>query len=120
MKAGGLRAPDRTAFEEARAEVAFEGHQVRVKRLELLGNAFSLRGKGTVHMETQETNLDFHVDLARLNQVLPAGINEITKLVSDQLLAIEVRGKPGQLRFEKQFLPPVSSPIRKLVGPTGE
>ena len=38
----------------------------------------------------------------------------------DQLLAIEVRGKPGQLRFEKQFLPPVSSPIRKLVGPTGE
>ncbi len=120
MKAGGLRAPDRTAFEEARAEVAFEGHQVRVKRLDLLGNAFSLRGKGTVHMETQETNLDFHVDLARLNQVLPAGINEITKLVSDQLLAIEVRGKPGQLRFEKQFLPPVSSPIRKLVGPTGE
>jgi hypothetical protein len=71
-------------------------------------------------METQETNLDFHVDLARLNQVLPPVINEIPKVVSDQLLAIEVRGRPGQLRFEKQFLPPISSPIRKIVGSTGE
>ena len=120
MKAGGLRVPDRTAFEEARAEVVFEGHQVRVKRLDLLGNAFSLRGAGTMHMETQETNLDFHVDLARLNQVLPPVINEIPKAVSDQLLAIEVRGRPGQLRFEKQFLPPISSPIRKMVGSSGE
>ena len=120
MKAGGLRVPDKTAFEEARAEVVIEGHEVQVKRLDLLGNAFSLRGKGKVQMETQDTQLDFHVDLARLNQILPPLVSELPKVVSDQLLAIEVRGKPGQLRFQKYFLPPVSGPLRKMMGPSAD
>ena len=100
--------------------MVIEGHEVQVKRLDLLGNAFSLRGKGKVQMETQDTQLDFHVDLARLNQILPPLVSELPKVVSDQLLAIEVRGKPGQLRFQKYFLPPVSGPLRKMMGPSAD
>src|SRR5262249_49776376 len=48
IKAFGLRVPDRTAFDQAQLVFAIEGPQVRVSQFNLFGNAFSLRGQGTV------------------------------------------------------------------------
>lgn len=114
VKALGLRVPDRTAFEQARARYTVEGAKVRFQRLDLYGNAISLRGAGTIGLEDQDTHLDFHVDLARLNQVLPAVVDEIPKAVSNQLLTLRVRGKPGNLRIDKQLLPVLNDPLRRL------
>lgn len=114
VKALGLRVPDRTAFEQARARYTVEGSKVRFQRLDLYGNAISLRGTGTIGLEDQDTHLDFHVDLARLNQVLPAVVDEIPKAVSNQLLTLRVRGKPGNLRVDKQLLPVLNDPLRRF------
>jgi hypothetical protein len=114
VKALGLRVPDRTAFEQARARYTIEGAQVRFQKLDLYGNAISLRGTGAVGLEDLDTHLDFHVDLARLNQVLPAVVDEIPKAVSNQLLTLRVRGKPGNLRIDKQLLPVLNDPLRRL------
>ena len=115
VKALGLRVPDRTAFEQARARYTVEGAQVQFQRLDLFGNAISLRGTGTVGLEDLDTRLDFHVDLARLNQLLPAVVDEIPKAVSNQLLTLRVRGKPGNLRFDKELLPALNDPLRRFV-----
>ena len=93
---------------------------VAIHGVRLLGDAgvlprsIAIFGAGTIGLEDQDTHLDFHVDLARLNQVLPAVVDEIPKAVSNQLLTLRVRGKPGNLRIDKQLLPVLNDPLRRL------
>jgi hypothetical protein len=119
LKAFGLRAPDRTAFEEAHVEFEVEGPQARVRRLELFGNAVSLRGQGSLNLDGSDLNLDFNADWGRLGQVLPAAVGEIPRAISDQLLRIKVRGKVGEPRYDKELVPGVVEPLRRAFGPTG-
>ena len=106
LKAFGLRLPDRTAFEQAHAVFAIDGPQLQVQSLDLYGNAVSLRGKGTVDLVSGDNlNLDFNADWGRLAEVLPAGVNDIPRAVSDQLLKIKMRGRIGDVHFEKELAP---------------
>jgi hypothetical protein len=111
LKATGLHAPDRTAFEEGHAVFAIDGPQVRVQRLDLYGAAVSLRGQGTVGLFGDNINLDFSADWGRLGQVLPPAVGDVPRAVSDQLLKIKVRGRAGDVRFEKDPLPGVLDPL---------
>jgi hypothetical protein len=117
LKFLGLRLPDRTAFEEAHATFDIEGLRAHVRQLELYGNAISLRGKGDLNLDGSDLNLDFHVDWARLGQLLPPGIRNIPREISNQLLKIEMRGRVGEVRFNKQPVPLLTDPLKKLLGP---
>ncbi len=44
----GLRQPDRTAFEDVRVRFGTDGDRILVRDLDLVGNAISLRGQGSV------------------------------------------------------------------------
>jgi hypothetical protein len=116
LKALGLRAPDRTAFEEAHAEFAIDGPQVQVSRLDLYGAAVSLRGKGTVGLSGDNLNLDFSADWGRTAQMMPPGVSDLQRAVSDQLLKIKVRGKIGDIRYEKVPAPGVVEPFLNAWG----
>jgi hypothetical protein len=115
LKAFGLRAPDRTAFERARLEFSVEGPQVRVNALNLIGSAVSLRGQGTVRIDGSDLNLDFNADPGMLPQVVPF-ISGVQQTVSDQLLKIKARGSLTDPRFEKELMPGVVEPVRRLLG----
>ncbi len=115
LKALGLRAPDRTAFERARLEFNVEGERVKVNALNLIGSAVSLRGQGTVKIDGSDLNLDFNADPGMLQ--VPV-ISDIQHVVSDQLLKIKVRGSLTQPRFEKELIPGVVDPVRRLLGTT--
>ena len=116
LKAFGLRMPDRTAFEQARMIFGIEGPQMRVHGLDLLGNAISLRGQGTLNLDGSNLNLDFSADWGRMPQMLPPGISDLTQKVSDQLFKIKLRGKISKPRFEKELMPGVVEPIKKVLG----
>ena len=116
LKAFGLRMPDRTAFEQARMIFGIEGPQMRVHGLDLLGNAISLRGQGTLNLDGSNLNLDFSADWGRMPQMLPPGISDLTQKVSDQLFKIKLRGKISKPRFEKELMPSVVEPIKKVLG----
>ena len=88
LKFLSLRLPDRTFFEEAHAEFDIEGLRPHVRRLELYGNAISLRGQGDANLDGSDLALDFNVDWARLGQLLPAGVRSIPR---DQQPAFEDR-----------------------------
>ncbi len=117
LKAFGLRLPDRTAFEQAHAVFAVDGPQLEVQGLDLYGNAVSLRGRGTVDLVSGGLNLDFNADWGRLAEVLPAGVNDVPRAVSDQLLKIKMRGRIGDVHFEKELAPGVVDWIEGAVGP---
>src|SRR5262249_46410679 len=97
LKVIGLRVPDRTAFEEAPAALDTKGGGVHATRLELFGNAISLRGQGEMNLDGSDINLDFNADWGRITQVLPPGINQIPPAISDQLLKVKMRGSLGDV-----------------------
>lgn len=116
LKAFGLREPDRTAFEQARMIFSIEGPQMHVDPLDLIGNAISLRGKGTLNLDGSNLNLDFSADWGRMPQVLPHPVSDLVQGVSDQLFKIKLRGKISSPRFEKEPIPSVVGPIKKVLG----
>jgi hypothetical protein len=108
--------PDGTAFEQAHMVFAVEGPQVHVQQLNLLGNAVSLRGQGTVYLDGSNVNLDFHADWGRFP--LPDPIQEIPRALSAQLLKIKMRGslgKGGKVRFEPELVPGVVEPLKRAL-----
>jgi hypothetical protein len=116
LKAFGLRMPDQTAFEQAHMIFGIEGPQMRVHNLDLLGNAISLRGQGTLNLDGSNLNLDFNADWGRVPQLLPPGISDLSQALSDQLFKIKLRGKISSPRFEKELIPSVVGPIKKAFG----
>jgi hypothetical protein len=119
LKAFGLRMPDRTAFEQARMLFSLEGPQMRVSQLDLMGSAISLRGAGTVDFGADgdtNLNLDFSADWGRVPQMLPPGLSDLSQAFSDQVFKIKMRGKIGAIRLEKEFIPAVVEPFKKVFG----
>jgi hypothetical protein len=119
VKALNLREPDRTMFEQAQMRFAIEGPRVQVQQLDLFGNAISLRGEGTVDLDGSNVSLDFSATPGRVTQMLPAGLDQIPQAISGQLLKIKMRGKlgkGGQIKFDKELIPGVFEPLRRVVG----
>src|SRR5262249_28785528 len=114
----GLRAPDGTAFEDVRVRFGIDGDRVHVQDLDLVGNAISLRGQGTVGLYGDNLNLDLNTDWARLGQLLPPGLSEWPRSLSDQLLKIKVRGSVKDIRFEQELVPAVSERLKRVVNGT--
>jgi hypothetical protein len=119
LKAFGLRMPDRTAFEEGHMVFALEGPQMHVQNLDLYGNAISLRGQGRMDLDGSNVNLDFTATPGRFTQMLPQGIDLVPQLISQQLFRIRMRGKvgrDGQMRFDKELVPGVMEPLKRVIG----
>ena len=72
LQAFGLRYPaDRTAFEQAHAKFTIDGPQVQISDLELIGNAISLNGEGTLNLDGTNLNLDFTATWGRSARCFP-------------------------------------------------
>jgi hypothetical protein len=110
----GLRVPDRTAFEQAHMEFRIEGPRLHISELDLYGSAVSVRGQGNMQLDGSDVKLDLYADWGRLSQVLPAAVNELSSKFMDQLLRIKVRGRMGDLKFEKELVPVVTDPLKRL------
>ena len=48
--------------------------------------------------------------------MLPPLLNEVPGFLSGQLLKIKMRGKLGDVRFEKELIPSVTEPVRRVFG----
>src|SRR5262249_26238606 len=107
--------PDRTAFEEAHVVFDIEGMRAHVKQLELYGNAISLRGQGDTNIDGSDLAFVFNLDWARLGQVLPAGVREVPRELSNQLLRIDMRGKVGDVHFREVPVPLLLGPLKRVL-----
>jgi hypothetical protein len=115
LKFLGLRLPDRTFFEEAHAVFDIDGPRAHVKQLELYGNAISLRGSGDANIDGSDLAFSFNVDWARLGQVLPEGVRELPREISNQLFRIDMRGRVGDVHFREVPVPILTGPLRKML-----
>jgi hypothetical protein len=116
LNAFGLRAPDKTAFEQARLRFAVDGPQMRVDEMELTGNAVSLSGQGTLNLDGSNLNLDFAATWGRVRSWLPRGFNEVPRLVSEQFFKIKMRGKVGEVHYDPVIVPGVAESVKSVLG----
>jgi hypothetical protein len=113
LKLPTLRLPDGTAFEEAHAAFAVRGKSLAISRLDLFGNAISLRGQGESNWDGTGINLDFYAVWGRTVELLPPLIKEIPPAISRQLLKIQMRGDLDHVVVTKEPVPLVVEPIKK-------
>ena len=64
-------------------------------------------------------NLDFNADWARFGQVLPTGVSALPRALSDQLLKIKLRGSLSAPRLEKEIVPGVIEPVKRVFAGNG-
>ena len=118
LKFLGLHWPDRTAFEEMHALFGIHGRRVQLRRLDLMGNAISLSGKGEFDLDGSDLQVDFYPTW-RVEQLLPPSVRPVPSTISKNLLTIEMRGKVGsnpdkELKFNKRWVPVVFDPLHNL------
>ncbi len=118
LKFLGLHWPDRTAFEEFHAAIGIQGAKVNVQRLDLLGSAVSLSGKGDIDLNTKDIKLDVYPMWGRIEQLLPPAVRPYPTTLSKNLLTVEVRGKvssnPKDLKFQLKPMPVIVDPLLLL------
>jgi len=116
LKVLGLHSPDGTAFEEGHVEVAIHGKKLQVQRVDLLGNALSLGGRGELNLDGTDLKLDFYAVWGHIVQILPPGLREIPPWLSKNLFKITARGKlGGQINYAMEPVPGVVDPVRQLI-----
>jgi len=120
LKAVSLRAPDGIAFEEAHAAVKIEGRRLKVEKLDLLGNAISLGGRGALNLDGSGVDLDFYAVWARIAQVLPVGWRDVPSSVSSQFLKIKMRGSLVDPTFTPEPVPFLVEPVQRLLEKTAK
>lgn len=115
FKAITLRAPDGIAFDEAHAQFKIDGRRLTVQRLDLLGNAVSLGGRGALNLDGSDVDLDFYAVWGRIAQVLPVGWRDVPPWLSRQLLKIKMRGSLGEPTFAPEPVPFIVEPVQLLM-----
>jgi hypothetical protein len=118
LKFLGLHWPDRTAFEELHALFAIHGSRVHLRKLDLLGNAISLSGKGEANLDGTDLAVDFYPTW-RMEQLLPPAIRLVPPALSKSILTIEMRGAitsntDKDLKFTKRWVPILLDPVLNL------
>ena len=88
----------------------------RMDKIDLYGNAISLRGRGEMNLNGTDINLDFNVDWARLTQVLSPTMRKLPQAISNQLLKINMRGKMGDVKLTQEPMPVLVDPFKKVLG----
>jgi hypothetical protein len=115
LKVPALHAPDGTAFEEAHAEFKVHGRRVQVQRLDLLGNAISLGGRGELNLDGSDLNMDFYAVWGHIVQVLPPGLRELPPWLSKNLLLVRARGPVSKPELKPEPVPALVEPVKQLV-----
>lgn len=110
-----LQAPDGTAFEEAHAEFQIHGPRVHVQRLDLLGNAISLGGRGEMNLDGADLAMEFYAVWGQFTQMLPPGLREVPPWLSKNLLLVKAKGRlGGEVDFRPEPVPMLVEPARLL------
>jgi hypothetical protein len=106
------RTPDSTAFDRCDMQFDLRGEHIHFNRLDLLGDAASLYGRG-------ETNFDRRLDLTFYTLVGPADLpiplwKTVAGHISEQGLQIKVGGTWDNPQIHREAFPAVSQMLEQL------
>jgi hypothetical protein len=100
-----------TGFEACDIDFEVLGDQIYCERIDLTGDAMSLKGRGYVNLQRQ-VNLDFYSLVGRDSDYLPV-VLPFLREASRQLLQIKVSGTLDNPRTSQQVLPELNGTLRQ-------
>ncbi|GBD36176.1 hypothetical protein HRbin36_01297 [bacterium HR36] len=107
--------PRDAAFQEVQVRYQVEGPRVHFSRVELLGDALTLRGQGSMRIDGSDLDLEMYALLwGRSLPLLPPGIDRVPPLISRQLWKIRMRGSLHQVVVTREPMPLVTDTLRLI------
>jgi hypothetical protein len=82
--------------------------------MKVLGDAFSLEGKGDMKLDGSDLDMEFNVGWARMAQALP-GFSYLQTALSKQLFKLKVRGEVGKVSYAWKPVPVILDPVKRLL-----
>ncbi len=107
-----LKTPDRTAFSQADIDYRIDGDQILLDRIDLAGNAITLKGRGWANFQ-QEISLDFYSLVGRDELQIPV-LRYVLAEASKRILEIRVAGTLSQPEVQGTAFPELDETLRRL------
>jgi len=114
LKVLNLSFPERTAFTDANAALAFYGKRVHVHRLDLIGNAISVYGKGIVE-PTGAVSLSFETGFGRIRLPAVPIVSDVVRGMQQQLISVKMGGTLRKPKLEIVPIVPIAGPVMGIV-----
>jgi hypothetical protein len=112
LKVLSVRSPDRTAFTTSDMKFRVQGDDITFDQLDLLGDAVSLYGRGTMNLD-RELDLTFHAIIGRNDLPLPA-LRQLVGQASEQIMQVHVAGNFENPQITNQPFPRVNQALQQL------
>ena len=112
LKVLRARSPNATAFTSSEMNFRIEGEHIYFDKLDLLGDAVSLYGKGELDFQ-RNVKLWFHTVLGR-NDLPFASLRQLIGEASGQILQIRVNGSLDEPEITNEVLPAVNKALQQL------
>jgi hypothetical protein len=110
LKLLSIRNPDATAFTSSDIEYRLQGDDVILDRIDLSGDAVTLRGRGRL-FEQRQVDLMFYTQVGRRDL---QAIRPLIAEASPHFLLIEVTGTIDQPNVQKTAFPVINETLREL------
>jgi hypothetical protein len=115
IKVVKLRVPDDTGFEEAHAIFYVRDDLLKFGQLDLIGNAISLGGEGSMKLDGSDVDFEFYPVWTKLKEMFALPGNW-TSLISRQFLKIRVTGDlAGEMEYKAEPVPGIVEPVKRVM-----
>ncbi len=112
LKVFRVRLPDKTAFTQSDMVFRIDGQHVYFDKLDLLGDALSLYGKGEMNLN-REIQLTFHSVVGRNDLPVPV-LRNLVGEASQQLMQVHVHGTLENPQIINEPFPVVNQALQQL------
>jgi hypothetical protein len=112
LKVLRVRAPDATAFNRSDMEFRLQGEHLYFDKLDFLGDAVSLYGKGELDFK-KNVKLWFHTTLGQNNLPVPL-LKKVVGEASGQILQIRMAGTLDDPKITNEVFPGINEAIGQL------
>jgi hypothetical protein len=110
LKLLSVRSPDATAFTTSDIDFRLQGDDVILDRIDLAGDAISLRGRGRLY-EQKQVDLMFYTQVGRRDL---QALRPLLAEASPNFLLIEVTGTIDQPSVKKTAFPALNETLREM------
>ena len=118
LKILNVKEATRTAFDSGNIDFTVAGEQFDLQRIELIGDAISLVGQGTLNTKRQ-IDLNFYTVMGRNRLNIPI-LSELYRASSQRILWINVDGTLDNPQTNGEVLPGLNERLQRLFEPVNQ
>ena len=115
LKILNIKELNRTAFDTSNVDFSIDGNNVKLDRIELIGDAISLIGNGYLEL-MRHANVNFYSVVGRNRIDIPL-ISNLYKAGSQRIMWINIGGPFNNLQTSRKVLPGLDDSLRRLLRP---